>query len=150
MVELSSKDFQPELNDFWWVLSVDGSSNLQGSEAEVILEGSNGLLIEQALRFGFKASKNQTEFEALIAEMLLTKELGAQCLLEKSDSLLVTGQVTGKYQANDPQLASYLRYKKILRAVFSAFDLVRVPREQNSWADLLSKLASSGKEGRHR
>jgi len=64
--------------------------------------------------------------------MLLTKELGAQCLLEKSDSLLVTGQVTGKYQANDPQLASYLRYKKILRAVFSAFDLVRVPREQNS------------------
>jgi len=46
--------------------------------------------------------------------------------------------------------ALYLRYVKILRSVFSAFDLVHVPREQNCRADLLSKLASSGKEGRQR
>jgi len=64
--------------------------------------------------------------------MLLAKELGAQRLLVKSDSLLVTGQVTGEYQAKDLQLASYLRYVKILRATFSAFDLVHVPREQKS------------------
>jgi len=30
------------------------------------------------------------------------------------------------------------------------FELVHVPREQNAWADLLSKLASSGKGGRQR
>jgi len=70
---------------------VDGSSNQQGSETMVILEGPNGLLIEQALRFAFKASNNQTEYEALVAEMLLAKELGAGSLLVKSDSLLVTG-----------------------------------------------------------
>jgi len=39
---------------------------------------------------------------------------------------------------------------KILRAAFSAFDLVHVPREQNSRAYLLAKLASSGKGGRQR
>jgi len=33
MVELSSKDFQPDHNDFRCVLSVDGSANLQRSEA---------------------------------------------------------------------------------------------------------------------
>ena len=70
---------------------MDGSSNQQGSETMVILEGPNGLLIEQALRFAFKASNNQTEYEALVAEMLLAKELGAGSLLVKSDSLLVTG-----------------------------------------------------------
>jgi len=70
---------------------VDGSSNQQGSETMVILEGPNGLLIEQALRFAFKASNNQTEYEALVAERLLAKELGAGSLLVKSDSLLVTG-----------------------------------------------------------
>ena len=68
------------------MLSVDGSSNQQGSGAGVILEGSNGLLIEQALRFAFKESNNQAEYEALIAGMLLAKEMGARSLLVKSDS----------------------------------------------------------------
>ena len=49
-----------------WMLSVDGSSNQQGSCAGIILEGPNGVLIEQALRFTFKASNNQAEYEALI------------------------------------------------------------------------------------
>jgi len=64
--------------------------------------------------------------------MLLSKELGAQSLLVKSDSLLITGQVTGEYQAKDPQLASYLRYVMLLKAVFSTFDLVHIPKEKNS------------------
>jgi len=66
MVELTSKDSQPDPNDFQWVLSVDGSSNQQGSGVGVILEGPNELLIEQALRFAFKASNIQAEYEALI------------------------------------------------------------------------------------
>ena len=73
------------------MLSVDGSSNQQGSGAGVILEGPNGLLIEKALRFSFKANNNQAEYETLIADMLLAKEVGARSLLVKSDSLLVTG-----------------------------------------------------------
>jgi len=55
-----------------------------------------------------------------------------------------------EYQAKDPQLASHLRYVQILRSTFSTFDLVHVPREQNSRANLLSKLTSSGKGGRQR
>ena len=94
VVELSSGGARPEEEvTFRWVLSVDGSSNQQGSGAGVILEGPNGLLIEQALRFAFKASNNQAEYETLIAGMLLAKEMGARSLLVKSDSQLVTGQV---------------------------------------------------------
>jgi len=69
MVELSSKDTQLDPNDFQWVLSVDRSSNQQGSGVGVILEGPNRFLIEQALRFAFKASNNQAEYEALITRM---------------------------------------------------------------------------------
>ena len=93
-----------------WLLSVDGSSNQQGSGAGIVLEGPNGVLIEQALRFAFKVSNNQAEYEALIAGMLLAKEMGAQNLLVKSDSQLITGQVTGEFQAKDPQMATYLKY----------------------------------------
>jgi len=81
--------------------------------------------------------------------MLLVKEMGAKGLLAKSDSLLVTGQVTGEYQAKDPQMAAYLEYVQVLREMFEVFELVHTPREQNASADLLAKLASSGK-GAHR
>jgi len=129
---------------------VDGSSNQQGSGDGVILEGPSGLLIEQALRFAFKVSNNQAEYEALIVGMLLAKELGARSFLVKNDSLLVTGEVTGEYQAKDLQLASYLRYVMLSKATFSTFELVHVPRELNSQSDLQSKLASSRKGGRLR
>jgi len=61
VVELSSEATHQEGADFRWVLSVDGSSNQQGSGVSVILEGPNGLLIERALRFAFLASNNQEE-----------------------------------------------------------------------------------------
>jgi len=133
-----------------WVLSVDGSSNQQGSGVGIILEGPNGVLIEQALRFAFKASNNQAQYEALIVGMLLAKEMGAQSLLAKSDSQLVTGQVKGEYQAKDPQMSAYLRYIEVLKRAFAVFELVHVPREQNARADLLAKLASSSKGVRQR
>ena len=80
VVELASEATRVEGDDFRWVLSVDGSSNQQGSGAGVILEGPNGVLIEQSLRFAFKASNNQAEYEALIAGILLAKEMGARVL----------------------------------------------------------------------
>ena len=107
-------------------------------------------MIEQALRFAFKASNNQAEYEALIAGILLAKEMGAQSLLAKSDSLLVTGQVTGEYQAKNPQMSAYLEYVQVLKKSFTVFELVHVPREQNAQVDLLAKLASSSKGGRQR
>jgi len=78
VVELSSAAAHQEKAGFKWVLSVVESSNQQGSGADVILEGPNGLLIEQALQFAFKASNNEAEYEALIAGMLLAKEMGAK------------------------------------------------------------------------
>ena len=132
VVELSSAATHQDGAGFRWVLSVDGSSNQQGSGAGVILEGPNGLLIEQALRFAFKASNNQAEYEALIAGMLLAQGMGVKGLLANSDSLLVTGQVIEEYQAKDPQMAAYLEYIQILRETFEVFELVHISREQNS------------------
>ena len=72
--------------------------------------------------------------------------MGAKVLMATSDSLLVTGQVTGEFQAKDPQMAAYLEYVQELKRSFVLFEVVHVPREQNARADLL-KLASSGKGG---
>jgi len=133
-----------------WILSVDGASNQKGSGAGMVLEGPGGILVEQSLKFSFKASNNQAEYEALIASMLLAKEIGATQLSARSDSLLVTGQVNGEFTVKDPQLAKYLDYMKTLATTFHTFRLTHVPREENSRADLLSKLASCTKPGQQR
>jgi len=65
-------------------------------------------------------------------------------LLVISNSKLVIGQVTGEYQAKDPQMAAYLKYVMLLKETFVALELVHIPREQNARSDLLPKLANSG------
>ena len=99
---------------FVWLLSVDGSSNLKGSGAGIILEGPGDVLIEQSLRFEFKASNNQAEYEALIAGMNLAAEMGAENLRARSDSELITSQISGEYQTKDTQLCKYvMKFRKL-------------------------------------
>ena len=115
-----------------------------------MLEGPNDLLIEQSLRFVFKASNNQAEYEALIARLTLAKEIGAENLRAKSDSHLVTSQITGEYQTKDTQVINYLTKVQVLAKSFTVFEAIYVPREQNSRADLLAKLASTKRPGNNR
>ena len=44
-------------------------------------------------------------------------------------------------------MATYLEYVQVLRETLEVYELVHVLREQNVRADLLAKLASSGKRG---
>ena len=91
-----------------WNLHVDGSLNSKGSCAGIILETPKGAKIKQCLRFDFKATNNQAEYEAVIAGILLAKDLEVQDLLIHSDSQLVVSQLNGDYQAKDDQMQKYL------------------------------------------
>ncbi|XP_020206975.1 uncharacterized protein LOC109792009 [Cajanus cajan] len=147
LMELTPPVEEGSAGETQWILSVDGASNLGGSGAGIVLEGPGGILLEQSLRFEFRASNNQAEYETLLAGMSLAKEMGATSLSARSDSQLITGQVAGTFQAKDPQLAKYLEKVKLLSENFREFTLNHVPQEKNSRADLLSKLASTKKPG---
>jgi len=133
-----------------WILSVDGASNIKGSGAGVILEGPDGVLVEQTLQFAFKASNNQAEYETLLAGMSLAKDMSVKNLVVRSDSQLVTDQVVGNFQAKDSHLAKYLAKVHMVAEVFKEYELVYVPRDHNVKANLLSKLESTKKLGNHR
>ena len=62
-------------------MHVDGSSNLRGSGAGIVLEGPIDLVLEYLLRFKFQTSNNQAEYEALVVKMKLAKEIGIIHLL---------------------------------------------------------------------
>ena len=58
-----------------WKLSVDGAANAQGSGVGMILTSPEGIDIEYALRFGFRASNNEAEYEAVIAGLNLAHSM---------------------------------------------------------------------------
>ena len=49
-----------------WNLYVDGSSNRKRAGAGLLLVSPEGIRIHGILRFGFKATNNESEYEALL------------------------------------------------------------------------------------
>nr|XP_029148794.1 uncharacterized protein LOC114925358 [Arachis hypogaea] len=74
---------------------------------------------------------------------MLAREVGATRVEVCSDSQVVTSQVNGSYQARDPLLQKYLEKVKKVTSQFQEVIIRHVPREKNTRADLLSKLAST-------
>ncbi|XP_019414570.1 PREDICTED: uncharacterized protein LOC109326333 [Lupinus angustifolius] len=140
VAELAAPEGDPEQI---WTIFVDGSSNLKGSGAGILLENGQRVTIEHSLTFTFPTSNNQAEYEACITGLQLAKEVGARKVLICNDSQLVVSQVSGAYQTKDALLGKYLLKVKELMADFSEAVIQHVPRESNARADILSKLAST-------
>ncbi|XP_068475223.1 uncharacterized protein [Phaseolus vulgaris] len=149
-------DFTAELTPYpaertsQWTLYVDGSSNSRSSGAGVVLEGPGEIVIEQAMKFEFKTSNNQAEYEAIIAGLHLAIELEITNIICKSDSRLVVGQLTGEYEVRETLLQQYFHFVKNLLNRFKEISFQHVQRENNTRADALSRLATLKKKGVHR
>ena len=92
-----------------WRLSVDGAANAQGSGAELILTSPDGIDIEYALRFWFRASNNKAEYEAIIAGFNLAHSMEVDQLEVCSDSQLVVKQIEDSYEARGEKMILYLK-----------------------------------------
>nr|XP_025684548.1 uncharacterized protein LOC112785303 [Arachis hypogaea] len=130
-----------------WSLYVDGSSNPQGCGAGILLDDGRGNVIEHSFNFSFKASNNQSEYEALIAGLRLAADLNITELKVYCDSLLIVQQVNNLYQVKDPLLSKYLDVVQNVLSTFSKYEIHHTPRESNGRADILSKLASTQPNG---
>ncbi|KAL0453731.1 UNVERIFIED_CONTAM: hypothetical protein Slati_1351200 [Sesamum latifolium] len=105
MTEITIKE-APQ--DQKWLLHVDGSSTAQGSGASIVITTPQGEDLEFAIKFGFKASNNEAEYEALVIGLRMAHETGAKHLLAYSDSQLVVKQVEGTYEAKEENSLSKL------------------------------------------
>ncbi|GKD16970.1 reverse transcriptase domain-containing protein [Tanacetum coccineum] len=72
-----------------WILFTNGSSYVDGSKASLILTSPEGTEFTYALRFRFDATNNEVEYEALIAGLRITKQIGVKNLQTNVDSRLV-------------------------------------------------------------
>jgi len=62
------------------------------------------------LKFEFKLSNNQVEYEAIIAGLKLALDLEIKKLICKSDFQLVVGQLKGEFEVKESLLRQYYHF----------------------------------------
>ncbi|KAK4394235.1 hypothetical protein Sango_1894300 [Sesamum angolense] len=98
-----------------WLLHMDGSSTTQGSGAGIVITSPHGEDLEFAVKFGFKASNNEAEYEALVIRMRMAHEVGARHFVAYLDSQLIVKQVESAYEATKENMIHYLQQRAKLK-----------------------------------
>nr|GEX33374.1 hypothetical protein [Tanacetum cinerariifolium] len=91
----------------------------------------------------FAASSNEAEYEALIAGLRITAQMGVQNVHISVDSKLIANQVLGTYVAKEENMIKYLEKVKVLVSGLTNFSIRQIPRSKNKKADALNKIAST-------
>jgi ribonuclease HI len=140
---LTKMTFPTEESPKEWTVFVDRSSNSKGSGAGIIIEDNKGIVVELSLALSFPVTNNTVEYEAFLAGLRTAKDMGAKKVKIFTDSQLVASQVTGEFQVKEDHLQKYVQLVLEKMKEFEAVKVTHVPREQNTRADILSKLAST-------
>ncbi|XP_072058029.1 uncharacterized protein [Arachis hypogaea] len=118
-----------------WILYVDGSSNNGGCGAGIRLEADDGLVLEHSIHFGFKASNNQSEYEALLAGIRLCLDLQISTIKVYCDSLLVVQQHFASVEHPQTNGLAEAANKVILHALKKKLDDAK-----GLWAELIPEV----------
>ncbi|KAL0310200.1 UNVERIFIED_CONTAM: hypothetical protein Scaly_2951100 [Sesamum calycinum] len=87
-----------------WLLHVNESSTTQWSGVGVVITSPQGEDMEFEIKFDFKASNNEAEYETLVLDMWMAQDTSALHLLDYSDSQLIVKQVNGEYEAKEDSM----------------------------------------------
>nr|XP_043615921.1 uncharacterized protein LOC122587823 [Erigeron canadensis] len=136
IIQLPLEDSNKETKVPKWKLHTVGASSNEGAGAGIVLVGPEGEEFSYALRFDFPATNNETEYEALLAEMRIAKKLNVNRLKVYVDSKLVANQVNGVYEAKDEKMEQYL--EKIKKGMWVEV-LVRSPLEEREMNAVVSE-----------
>ena len=129
-----------------WTIQTDDSSAQKRRGVGVVITTPDGEILKYGVRLRFPATNNEAEYKGILMGLRLGKALGVKNLLIQSDLKLVIEQIKGEYKAKEERMQKYLRLTKHLTREFDEVEFIQVPRNQNTLADEISKLASSEEE----
>ncbi|GJZ06390.1 reverse transcriptase domain-containing protein [Tanacetum coccineum] len=132
---------EPKSEDMW-KLYTDGASSSDGSGADMMLVSPEGKEYTYTLRFEFKTTNNEVEYEALLAGLRITADMKIKDLSIFVDSQLVANHVKGLFKTRQPVIKQYLDKTKEVLESFNSNSMEHVQRDQNKKAGFLNKLAS--------
>ncbi|KAK1686388.1 hypothetical protein QYE76_047236 [Lolium multiflorum] len=93
----------------------------------------------------FEATNNMAEYEALLHGLRIAKEIGIKHIICCGDSDLVAQQVAGTWNTRNSVMAAYRDEVDEIAKCFLGYEVKYVRHDDNTAADMLSKLGSGRK-----
>jgi ribonuclease HI len=109
-----------------------------GPAAAATVLSVDGKVVAERSKYLGKSTNNRAEYEAVILALITAAELHATAVTIRTDSQLIARQITGKYRIKNADLMPLRDKIKELASGFKSFNVVEIPREQNSLADGLA------------
>jgi ribonuclease HI len=91
----------------YWTINFDGSLQLQGAGAGILVTSPKGESFKYVLQMHFPASNNVAEYEALLHGLRIATTLGIHQLKVLGDSLLVVNQANKEWSSLDDKMLLY-------------------------------------------
>ena len=107
----------------------------------VTIKDEQGRLLARISQGIGRTTNNQAEYRAIIASLEEATRLGARQVDVNSDSELVVRQINGEYRVKNTALQPLHHQAKQLAAQLNSFTITHIPRQQNTEADNLAKIA---------
>jgi len=90
----------------------------------------------------FVSTNNEAEYESVLLALMMAREMGIMNLEIRSDSRFVVEQVNGNFVIQEGRMSQYLEKVHRNYCNFDRVILTKIPREENSVADALSRIGS--------
>jgi hypothetical protein len=91
----------------YWTINFDGSLQLQGAGAGILLTSPKGESFKYVLQMHFLASNNAVEYKALLHGLRITTSLDIRRLMVLEDSLLIVNQAKKEWSCMDDKILLY-------------------------------------------
>jgi len=99
------------------------------------------------LKFTFKTSNHQAEYEAILVGLSLAQEVGVRVLTCKTDSRLTVGHLNDEFQIKDATLLQYYHLvRNIINSSFNEVKIQHIPRGDNGKHTLYQSWQALGKK----
>ncbi|XP_026443077.1 uncharacterized protein LOC113342923 [Papaver somniferum] len=125
-----------------WEIFVDEAYNSCGGGVGIIFTSPAGERIVFCFRLEYKATNNETEYEAVIQALRIAIEMELDEVRITSDSQLVVRQIEGVYNTVDPVMKKYQQLVQDFSAKIRSIIWRNINRDHNRHANALSFIAS--------
>ncbi len=124
------------------IIHTDGASRGNPGKAGIgiLISNKDGKEVEEISEYIGETTNNVAEYKALITAVRRALELGAKDVVFKLDSELVVKQIHHKYSVKSPHLIPLYRELQDMLRKFHKWEVIHVPREENSRADALANM----------
>ena len=100
-------------------------------------------VLKYGVQLQFPAMNNEAEYEAVLTNLRVARALGVKNFRLRSDSKLIVGQITNEYEVKEERMKKNLQLTSQLIDEFDNVKLELIPREENSAANKVARLAST-------